>query len=637
MHDLFAKFYGTAVTPRLRVLRLLPLAGAPLIAVLVLVNLALGLLPVAFILAASAIVGRAPAAIMYGTNSRQWDSLVLAFTVATGVFLAQQLLAPLQSALGERVQHRVNGHIYRRLMVAALRTTDMAALEEEATLDKLHQAREVLENATNTPGHAVSGMVAYIARYTRLLGFVLIIAVVASPWGALLIFMSTMCFRYGQRGSGLRVLQKLFSELNSIRRERDYYRSLGMQATSAKEIRVFGLIEWTTDRFRAKARENLEGTWKVRRRVYIHRFVWFTVIGLVIDCTVLALLVRAAAQGGLTLTELALGMQSAIAAILLGELYYESDPKTQFGMSAMSAIEEFEAIIDARVERNAAPGGATVDAAGRPHTDIRFANVSFMYGGSSRSVLDGLELTLRGGECTAIVGLNGAGKTTLVKLLTRLYEPSTGAVLVDGVDVRTFDVDSWRRQVGVIFQDFNRYQLSVTDNIAFGAIQRPATETAVRAAASKSRITEALDALPRGFATMLARQYESGAELSGGQWQRVAIARALYAVDAGARVLVLDEPTAALDVRAEAAFFDEFASLTRGLTTVLISHRFSSVRKADRIVVLEHGRVVEDGTHDFLIQLRGRYAEMFRLQAERFTEVRDSEQTTVRDSEVVGQ
>jgi ATP-binding cassette, subfamily B, bacterial len=227
-------------------------------------------------------------------------------------------------------------------------------------------------------------------------------------------------------------------------------------------------------------------------------------------------------------------------------------------------------------------------------------------------------LILRAGECTALVGLNGSGKTTLVKLLARLYQPTRGTILADGCDIRSLSFDSWRCRLAVIFQDFNRYELSVTDNIAFGAIEQPADPGRIDAAARKAGIAGLIDGLPHGERTLLAREYDGGAELSGGQWQRVALARALYAVDSGADVLVLDEPTAALDVRAEAAFYEEFIRNASGRTTLLISHRFSSIRHADRIVVLEQGHVIEDGTHESLLEQGGRYADLFRLQAQRF-------------------
>jgi ATP-binding cassette subfamily B protein len=216
------------------------------------------------------------------------------------------------------------------------------------------------------------------------------------------------------------------------------------------------------------------------------------------------------------------------------------------------------------------------------------------------------------------VGLNGAGKTTIVKLLTRLYEPAAGRVLIDGDDVRSFDVADWRRQIAVIFQDFNRYELTAAENIGFGAVEMAADRERIRAAARRAGILATLERLPRGLDTPLARQYEGGAELSGGQWQRVAIARSIFAIENGASILVLDEPTAALDVRAEAAFFEKFVDVTRGMTALLISHRFSSVRHADNIVVLAGGRIVEQGSHEELVAARGRYASLFALQAERF-------------------
>jgi ABC-type multidrug transport system fused ATPase/permease subunit len=226
-------------------------------------------------------------------------------------------------------------------------------------------------------------------------------------------------------------------------------------------------------------------------------------------------------------------------------------------------------------------------------------------------VLDGFDLAIPAGTSLAIVGPNGAGKTTLAKLLCRLYDPDAGAVLVDGADLRVFDVASWRSRVAAVFQDFIRYELPLRANVA------PTT-------ADDERIVRALDtAGAAGVAdlgTILSRSYDGGTDLSGGQWQRVALARALCAVELGAGVVILDEPTAQLDVRGEAEIFDRILDATRGLTTILISHRFSTVRHADSICVLEHGRVVELGSHDELIALGGRYRTMFDLQASRFYE-----------------
>jgi ATP-binding cassette subfamily B protein len=272
------------------------------------------------------------------------------------------------------------------------------------------------------------------------------------------------------------------------------------------------------------------------------------------------------------------------------------------------------------------------DPSGLPDREIRFERVSFKYPGSNLPVLDELELVLPAGRCTAIVGLNGAGKTTLVKLLARLYEPTSGRILVDGIDSRSFGVADWRRQIGVIFQDFNRYELTAAENIGFGAIDLAGNRERVRAAARRAGILSTLDRLPHGLDTTLARQYRDGTDLSGGQWQRVAIARALFALENGASILVLDEPTAALDVRAEAAFFDKFVDVTRGATALLISHRFSSVRHADNIVVLAGGKVIEQGTHEDLLAANGRYADLFHLQAERFAEdEEESEQVDAAD------
>lgn len=618
-----AMYCADAVEPRIFVIRQLPLAGRGLLVTLALVNIFSGLLAVGFVLTTSVLVGRIPAAVEDGLDSAGWTSLISAFLLASAAFLAQQLLAPFATSLGQVMRHRVDGHFRDRLIAVALRSTGIGPMEDQETLASLDQACEQLESGFLTPGDAAVGTLAYLARYTSLVGYLVVLGVVASWPAALGVFAGTMCFRYGHRG-GLRMWTRLWPVTSPYRRESHYFRDVGLLAPTAKEIRVFGLIGWVIDRYRTSAMAALVPMWAARRRTNIYRFLWFTALGVVVAGTVLAVLARSAAQGETTLTALVLGLQATIAATVLGDYYHEADDKSQFGMMAARALDDFEHRVAAFAGKDVGDD-ATGKAVGLPTQSIRFEDVSFTYPGGHRPVLNGLDLILRAGECTAIVGLNGAGKTTLVKLLARLYEPTSGTLVVDGVDVRRFTVDSWRRQIGVIFQDFNRYELSATDNIAFGAIERPLDVDVVRAAATRAGVIDALDSLPRGLDTLLARHYEHGAELSGGQWQRVAIARALYAVDAGARVLVLDEPTAALDVRAEAAFFDQFVELTRGVTTLLISHRFSSVRHADRIVVLQHGRVVEEGTHDSLLADGGQYAALFRLQAERFRVGLDTE------------
>ncbi|HEV2759427.1 MAG TPA: ATP-binding cassette domain-containing protein, partial [Acidimicrobiales bacterium] len=233
--------------------------------------------------------------------------------------------------------------------------------------------------------------------------------------------------------------------------------------------------------------------------------------------------------------------------------------------------------------------------------------------------LQGLTLELPAGRSVAIVGANGAGKTTLVKLLARLYEPDSGRILVDGTDLADLDPAGWRRRLAVIFQDFERYELPARDNIGFGALSLRADDAALATAVRLAGATDVVERLPDGLDTVLSRRHPGGVDLSGGEWQKIALARALLAVEGGARVLVLDEPTANLDVRAEAELFDAFLERTAACTTVLVSHRFSTVRRADLIYVVDKGgQVVEAGTHDDLVAGRGRYAELFALQAARF-------------------
>lgn len=626
----------TAVRPRLLVVRLLPLAGRGLVAAVLAVDVALGLLPVAFLVATSVVVGQVPAAVAGGTGSVAWDRLVDVFLLATAAFVGQQVLAPVQAALNVRMKRVVDEHTLDSVLRTTLGSVSIAPMEDPAALDELQDVLRPYQRDFATPGEACGGSLALVARYLRLVVLGAGVSVLLHWWAGVAVVVATLVFRYGQRG-GLRKYSQLWRDLLPVIRRNTYLHETAVGTGAAKEARVFGLADWLADRY-VETHEAMYGRVARRRReVYLRPYLLYTVVGLLLAAVVLVAAARAAASGDLALTDLALVLQATMAALLLGEYYVESDVPTQFGMLSVAAKERLEdgvaaAAAPPAVRSPAAgspsvterPAGPAVLPPAAPVESVRFDGVGFGYPGTGTLVLDGLELELPAGRSTAVVGVNGAGKTTLVKLLTRLYEPTSGRITVDGVDVADLDPAQWRRRIGVIFQDFVRFELSAYDNIAVGA-PHLLDPDGVRAAAARAGVLDVVEALPLGLDSPLSRAYDGGADLSGGQWQRVAIARALYAVHAGARVLVLDEPTSALDVRAEVAFFDRFVELTRGVTSLLISHRFSSVRRADRIVVVDRGRVVEQGGHDELMDADGHYARLFRLQAERFAAGLDAE------------
>jgi ATP-binding cassette, subfamily B, bacterial len=616
LHAAGQAWHQAVLAPRWKIVRLLPSAGPALIAGLLVANAIIGSLPVAFILTTSALVGHVPAAVASGVGSSAFSALLHAFWLTSICFLAQQCLMAVQVALGECVKQRVDGVLRDQTMGVVMQSPGIAPMEDKEMANALSELTRLLESAY-TPGSACAGLLALVARYVRLLGLLCVIGRVTSWPSALAVGATTLLFRYGNRG-GLRKYSVVWRDVAGISRRAQHLRELTMGAAAAKEIRIFGLAPWLSQRY-AETYSAAVGRVAARRReIYLGPYVLFTSVGLLVSTAVAVSMARHAIVSAVPLSDVALGLQALVMALLLGDFYPESDVPTQNGMRAVAALDEVRARLAAHAAGTSRKGAPV--AASLPSRCIRFEHVVFRYPGAERNILDGLTLELPAGKCTAIVGVNGAGKTTLVKLLTRLYAPTAGAISADGADIGQLDARAWRRQISVIFQDFIRYELSCADNIALGAAHVPRDVEALRTAAQRAGILDHFAQQPLGLETPLGRAYTAGVELSGGQWQRVAIARSFYALLAGAQVLVLDEPTSALDVRAEAAFFDQFMDLTRGVTSVLISHRFSSVRRANHIIVIDGGRVVEQGTHAELVLAGARYAELFRLQAECFSE-----------------
>jgi ATP-binding cassette subfamily B protein len=407
------------------------------------------------------------------------------------------------------------------------------------------------------------------------------------------------------------------------RRRADYLRDLALVPGAGKEVRLWGMLGWLSDNF-AGEMDRLIGPMALDRRRgdLVHGAA--SVAGQVATFIAVASVALAAVRGELDLTLLVtyLGAVNGVGAVAAwGDMWMLAH-----GTDAEPALRDLERAA-AAVERSETLGGTT-SPTGMPREGIRLQRISFRYAGSDADVLKDLDLFIPAGKSLAVVGANGAGKTTLVKLIARLYDPTAGAISVDGVPLTSLDARAWQRRVSAVFQDYMQYHLSARDNVTFGAVERAGDEAALLDAARRSGALEVIEKLPRGWETRLSRQYTGGADISGGQWQRLALARALFAVSGGATVLILDEPTANLDVRAEAALYDRFLDITRGLTTVVISHRFSTVRRADRIVVLDGGAVSEEGTHEVLMALGGRYATMFTLQASRFNDDPDAEPST---------
>ena len=550
-----------------------------------------GTLPALFAIAIGTLVG----AVQRG------DDLVGALAFMGAVFVTLQVLPPIHQAISANLGSRMAAWLYDQLTWACVRPPGMGHLEDPTLTSDLTMARDFDLGITGPPlfismDFIASGMIEMIA------GLASAVVLAGYAWWAPLVLAGAwLATHWLLRESGV-WRDRNTEEVRRAQRHADYAYRLAVEPHAAKEIRLFGLASWVVDRFRERRRQLFELQWRATR-LRERPVAWSLLLVVAANVAVFWSLTAAAADGTLSLGHVA---TYATAAITISMIAFGGWSWALDGAAAPVA-----AVL--RLEGAMAPAGAlalgTRAAAGMPAREVRFRNVSFGYPAGGGPVLEGLDLTIPAGSSLAIVGQNGAGKTTLAKLLCRLYDPQAGAIEVDGVDLRELNLDAWRSRVAAVFQDFIRFELPMRDNVA-PAGRRTSTSAPALADAGASGLAE-LD-------TVLARGYEGGTDLSGGQWQRVALARALCAVRQGAGLVLLDEPTAQLDVRGEAEIFDRILAATRHATTILISHRFSTVRHADRICVLEGGRVVELGTHDELMAAGGRYRTMFDLQASRF-------------------
>jgi ATP-binding cassette, subfamily B, bacterial len=555
-----------------------------------------GLLPAGFSIATGVLV----AAIQHRY------SLAVPLAIVGILFVLLQVLGPLHTALSANLGDRTAAWLYDELTAACAAPPGIGHLEDPDLAADLQLARDFDRGMTAPPlatsmdfiAGGLVNMVAGLAQACVLFGF--------AWWAPFVLAGGWLSTHWLLRESGV-WKDRNTDEVRLAARDADYAYRLAVDPPAAKELRIFGLPDWVLERFIATRRQlhllQYEATRMRERSILASLAVVLVANGLVLWMLGAAALEHRLALGGLVAYASASVGASMIA---FGGLNWALD-------GAAAPVAAIARLRTAMVRAGTITSG-TRPADGTPARHIRLRNVTFAYPAApERPVLAGLDLEIPAGSSLAIVGQNGAGKTTLAKLLCRLYDPQSGAIEVDGVDLRELDLEGWRRRVTAVFQDFVRFELTLRENV---------TPSGGRAADLDELITATLtDAGAHGLAdldTVLAKGYSGGTELSGGQWQRVALARTLAAVRLGAGLVLLDEPTAQLDVRGEAEIFERILAATRSCTTILISHRFSTVRHVDRIAVVEHGVVAELGSHDELMAQRGRYWTMFTLQAQRF-------------------
>jgi ATP-binding cassette subfamily B protein len=524
-----------------------------------------------------------------------WKLLLLELLLALASDTLGRFISLIDSLLGDLFSN----HVSLRLMEHAA-TLDLVSFEDPVFYDRMERARRQSSARLGLLA-SLAGMAQQLLTLLSLLSAVIFFY----PWLLVLLAAATLPVFWGETRFAMLNYSMLF-RYTPERRELDYLRFLGASNESAKEVKIFGLGQHLAER----SRRLFDRFYAENRKLAIKRAVHGVLLNLAptgayygaYALIILRALAGTLSVGGLTLMVGAFSRARNIMDSLVSGLVGVSE-QALFIKDLFDFLETIPSIMSK-------PGAILPP---RPiRVGFEFQHVSFSYPGQATRVLDNVSFSFYPNERIALVGENGAGKTTLVKLLARLYDPTEGRILLDGVDLRDYDVDELRNEIGVIFQDYMRYDMLVSENIGFGRITEIGDEDRVRRSAEKSLAATVVANLPKAYNQMLGRRFEGGVDLSTGQWQKMALARA-YMRDA--QILILDEPTASLDARAEFEVYQRFVDLTAGKMAVLISHRFSTVRMADRILVLEHGRIAEQGSHQQLVAQGGKYAELFELQA----------------------
>jgi ATP-binding cassette, subfamily B, bacterial len=592
---------------RARALLLLWRSSRPLSALAGVFVLAEGALPVLVLVAMGRVTGAIPGAVVFGLSSSQGHTLLINLAEAGGVYALSLMRGPLEDALTAAATARVEAEMQRRLVQAVCAPVGIEHLEDQEVLDRLASARGELLGGQ--PSGASMALISTLGdRFTGLLACVVLATF--RWWLGLAVFVVWRVIRR-PLGTRLRTAAMRVRTAGPPLRRSWYLLGLAWKPPAAKEMRVYGLGDWVAERHRDEWLEGTRPAWRELHR--LATAAWLA------GAAVVALFALAAGLLGydayhheISLRTLATMLPMLPTTIAVGSVSY-ADIGLEKLLSAVPDLDGLTARLAELAHRES--GGRPAD--DLPHSALRCHGLGFTYPGGTRPVLHNLNLELTVGESLGLVGVNGAGKTTLITLLARMREPTEGRITVDGAPLTDIEGRAWQRQVAVVYQDYARLPLSAAENVGmFG--EGPPHRDALDRAAERAGAAGVIASLPHGWDTILSPHFTGGVDLSGGQWQRVALARALYAIDRGARVLVLDEPTAQLDVRGEAAFYDQFLELTAGVTSIVISHRFASVRRANRIAVLDSGQITELGAHEELLAAGGTYAHMFNLQAERF-------------------